>query len=180
VVVAACALAAVAAVVLALLAWVQPLPDLTAEDARQFTAGAFEAAGFTDGRVRPDVRSDLYTEEGGEELEVWITITDLDGQPVELWIDREASEAVQINDNTDDGPLLDDEQFRIVDDYDEDPRAAERMRRNWFVTLGATVAVVIAVAAVVLTGRRKQPQTATPTPTPTSSTSPSEPPAPSP
>jgi hypothetical protein len=165
---------AAAAIALAVLAWVQPLPDLTAEDARQFTADAFEAAGFTEGAVRPDVEESTYREEGGdEEFDVWITITDLDGQPVELWIDREGSQAVQIDDNTDGGPLLTDEQFQILDDYEEHPAADQRRRRNWLVTGAAVLAVALAIGVIVLTGRRKRAPSPEPAPGPQP-----EPPAP--
>ncbi len=154
-VVALCALAASAAVAVAVLAWVQPLPELTAEDARQFTADALEAAGFTEGSVRPDVRAGVYPEtEGDSDFDVWITITDLEGQPVELWIDREGSQAVQINDNTEDGPLLTEEQFRILDAYDTHPRADDRRRRNWIVTAAAALTVILAVGLIVLILRR--------------------------
>jgi hypothetical protein len=173
-------LIAAVAVVVALLVWIQPLPDLTAEDARQFSAGAFEAAGFTEGRVRPDVET-ATSGEGGAEFDVWVTITDLDGQPVEMWIDLEGNQAVLIDDNTEDGPLLTDEQFGIVDDYDVHPRAGERRRRNWLVTVAAGLAVVVAIVVVMVTGRRTRTARPTPTESPAPpSTPPSPPPGPDP
>jgi hypothetical protein len=146
---------AAAAVVVTVFAWGEPLPDLTAEDARQFSANAFEAAGFTEGAVRPDVEEATYREDDGPAFDVWITITDLEGQPVELWIDRERSQAVQIDDNTDQGPLLTDDQFQTLDRYEEHPGADERRRRNWLVTGAATLAVAVAAGALWFTGRRK-------------------------
>ena len=157
-VVAAATLAAGIAVVAVVLAWVQPLPDLTAEDARQFTAAALEAAGFSEGSVRPDVRASTYPEDdGGSEFDVWITITDLEGQPVELWIDREGSQAVQINDNAEGAPLLTERQFRIVDDYATHPQADDRRRRNWIVTAVAVLVVALAAVVIVVVLRRTRP-----------------------
>jgi hypothetical protein len=158
---------AATAVVLALLAWGQPIPALTAQDARQFSADAFEAAGFTEGAVRPDVEASSYRDEDGDEtFDVWITITDLEGQPVELWIDRNGSQAVQVDDNTDGGPLLTDEQFQILDDYEVHPRADERRRRNSWVTAAAAVAVAVAVGVIVVTGRTKRAPSPSPEPEP--------------
>jgi hypothetical protein len=151
-------LAGAAAVVLTALAWLQPLPALGAEDARQFSADAFEAAGFTEGFVEPGARPDVYTDSDGERLDVWVTVTQLDGQPVELWIDPEESEAVQINDNTAEGPLLDDEQFRIVDDYDRHPDTDERHGRNWIVTGAAVAGVAVAVGLAWFTLRKTAPR----------------------
>jgi hypothetical protein len=172
---------AAAAVVGALVAWFQPLPALTAEDARQFTAAAFEAAGFTEGAVRGDVEAAAYREgDDGAEFDVWVTITDLEGQPVELWIDPQGSQAVQIDDNTDGGPLLTDEQFRILDEYEEHPLAAERRRRNWWLTAAAALAVVVAGAVIALSGRasRSEPASAPePGPEPRVETEPETPPA---
>jgi hypothetical protein len=148
---------AATAVVLAVLAWSEPLPALTAQDARQFSADAFEAAEFTEGAVRPNVDESTYRDEDSDEaFDVWITITDLEGRPVVLWIDRNGSQAVQVDDNTDGGPLLTDEQFQILDDYEVHPRGDERRRRNWLVTAAAVAAVALAVALVVVTGRAKR------------------------
>ncbi|MGH9117471.1 MAG: hypothetical protein ACRD0A_06225 [Acidimicrobiales bacterium] len=150
-------LAAAVAVAVAVVAWLQPRPDLDREDARQFTAGALEAAGFTEGSVRPEVRADAYPEpEGDAEFDVWVTITDLEGQPVELWIDRERAQAVLVNDNTADGPLLTEDQFQILDDYDIHPGADDRRRRNWIVTATAGLVVVLA-GLIVFIIRRSRP-----------------------
>jgi hypothetical protein len=155
---AAAIVAAVAAIVLAVLALVQPLPDLTEEDARRFTANAFAAAGFPDGEVSRRVESAVYAEPGGDvEFDVWVTTIELGGRPVELWIDRDGSQAVQIDDNTEEGPLLDGEEFQILDDYDEHPRADERRRRNWLVTGVAVVVVAVAVGVIVVIWRRTSP-----------------------
>jgi hypothetical protein len=168
---AAAIVAAVAAIVLAVLALVQPLPDLTEEDARRFTANAFAAAGFPDGEVSRRVESAVYAEPGGDvEFDVWVTTIELGGRPVELWIDRDGSQAVQIDDNTDQGPLLTDDQFQTLDRYEEHPGADERRRRNWLVTGAATLAVAVAAGALWFTGRRK--------PAPLPPATPSDPPEP--
>ena len=156
IVVAVAGFAAVVAVAVAVLAWLQPLGDLSREDARQFTADALEAAGFTEGGVLPDVEADVYSEpERDSEIAVWVTTTNLNGHPVELWIDREGAQAVLVNDHTPDGPLLTDEQFQILDDYDVHPDLDERRRRNWIVTAVAVVVAAAAAALIVWTLRRR-------------------------
>lgn len=148
-------LAAATAVVVAVLAWVQPLADLSRDEARTFTANAFEAAGVDVVAVWSGVNAAVYPDERDEEPEfdVWVTTAVIEGQPVKLWIDRAGVQAVKIDDNTPDGPLLSERELLAVDAHSIHPGADDRRRRNLLVT-GAAALVVIAGIGLVVVSRR--------------------------
>jgi hypothetical protein len=155
----ALSLVAGAAAVAALVrAWTEPMPDLTREDARVFTAGALAAAGFDDVVVDNVVTPGVHIEESGEQFDVWITTAILEGQTVELRVDRAEPQALEIDDNTPEGPLLDEAQFQVVDDYMVHPQREERLRRNYFATAAAVLAVALAVVLMVVSLRMLRPR----------------------
>jgi hypothetical protein len=143
------------AVAAAAWAWTEPMPDLTRDDARRFTADALAAAGFDDLTVDDLVTPGVFVAaQHDERAEVWITTAVMEGQTVEMRIDRETPQALLIDDNTPDGPLLDEDQFAAVDEYMEHPRRDERLRRNYIATAAAVVTVVVAVVLMVVAPRR--------------------------
>ncbi|MGH9247136.1 MAG: hypothetical protein ACRD29_23005 [Acidimicrobiales bacterium] len=132
-------------------AWAQPLARLNRDDARLFTAGALDAAGFDDVAVATEVAAGVYPDQPSDagEFQVWITSAVTQGQTVRFWINREAPQALQIDDNTAEGTtLLTDDQFQAVDSYDEHPRAEERLRRNLIATAAAVMGVTVAVVLI--------------------------------
>jgi hypothetical protein len=144
-----------AALAAAAWAWTEPMPDLTREDAREFTAGALGAAGFDDLTVDNLVTPGVYTDpETDQRFDVWITTAILGGQTIELRIDRSRPQALEIDDNTPEGPLLDDNQFATVDNYMEHPQREERLRRNYIATAAAVITVVVAIVLMVVALRK--------------------------
>jgi hypothetical protein len=147
-----------ASVAVAVAAWLQPMGDLTAAEAREFTVNALEAAGFEDVEVQRPPRASEFPRDDPQ-YDVWVTVADVGGEDVVLWIDREGVQAVQIDDNTPEGPLLSEDEFVIVDGYGEHPGVDDRQRRNWIITALAAVGVVLAGVLVWLSGRMRQPTT---------------------
>jgi hypothetical protein len=147
-----------ASVVVAVLAWLEPMGDLTRAEAREFTVEAFEAAGFDDVEVRRPARAGVFPPGADDpEYDVWVTVAEVEGQDVVLWVDREGVQAVQIDDNTPEGPLLTDDEFAIIDGHGDHPGVDDRQRRNWIITALAAAGVVIAVVLVWLSGRMRRP-----------------------
>jgi hypothetical protein len=146
-----------ASVALAAVAWLQPMDDLSAAEAREFTIGALEAAGFDDVEVRRPARSGVFPPGDDPDYDVWVTVATVEGEDVVLWIDREGVQAVQIDDNTPDGPLLTEDEFVIVDGYGEHPGVDDRRRRNLIASALAAAGVIVAGVLVWLSGRLRRP-----------------------
>ena len=145
--------AVAAAVVLlasVLVAWLESRPTLDAEDARRFAVGALNAAGFEQVSTAPEIgagASPVGASEGNEDFRVWIVEAEVEGGSLELDVDRSEAQAVRVVDAADGGgPLLDNDQVRIIDDYSRNPDLDDRFRRD----LAASVAGVLG-AAVALT-----------------------------
>lgn len=139
----------------------QDEPVLTASEARSFTQQALNSSGGRNVRVAPEaeVRDDTFTPEGGEPIPVWIVPATVSGQPVELYVAKTGSRAVNLDDALPDGGFVfGDEEFKKLETFRLD-LAAERVQENRRVpALLATVLVVVVgvlLLLVVVTGRRR-------------------------
>lgn len=136
-------------------------PAITASEARIFTQEALNSSGVRNVRVADEgqVRAEIFTPEGGEPIPVWVVPATVSDQPLELYVARTGSRAVNLDDALPDGGfVLGDEQFRMLETFRLD-LAAERVQESRRVpALLATVLVVVlavALVLVVLAGRHR-------------------------
>ncbi|CAN5865178.1 hypothetical protein BH24ACT3_BH24ACT3_07550 [soil metagenome] len=141
----ACAVVAVAAVLVGWVGGPPERPDLDADGARRFTAEALADAGLDEARVGDDVRAGTFDPEDADTppLDVWRTEARLEGGDIELAIDRETGRAVELNDAIDGDNLLTDDQFDQLGAFS----LPFDGRRDWFVEQA-----VASVAAVFIVG----------------------------
>lgn len=142
------ALAAVVAVAVTAVAWLQAPSDISGHEAVQAARAAFAAAGLADADVRPRAEpGDYSTGTGKAPIRVWKTFADLEGGTVELWLAQTDGESVFLDDRTPDGTsqLLTDVQFQELADHYENPALGRRVRRNLALTLAAALVALVAV-----------------------------------
>jgi hypothetical protein len=143
----------VVAVIAVVAGWLARAPALDRADARELTRRVLGEAGFDDVAVSADVIAARHQPAaGGDPVDVWRTVASVDsGGTVVLDVDRHRGRAVYLDDLTADGTsqLLDDAQYRTVDDYRYNPPLDERLRRNGFASVAALAIVGVAVLLVL-------------------------------
>lgn len=136
------------AIALTAVAWLQRPDHITAGEAVQAAAGAFDAAGLQDASVALRAVAGTYdVDDGRDPVEVWKTSAELEDGTVELWLSRDDGEPVYLDDRTPDGAaqLLTDEQFQQIGDHYENPALGRQLRRNLLSTLAAALILAVSV-----------------------------------
>jgi hypothetical protein len=134
-------------------------PTMTPGEAKVFAAEALAAAGLRNVAVQDDVREDTFVSEGtGEPVPVYVVPADVAGNRLELYVQRTGNRAVNLDDAMPDGGfLLNDEQFKQLEEFRFDP-AAQRVAadRRGPATLAGVLALVVSGALVLsAVGRRR-------------------------
>jgi hypothetical protein len=155
----------VAAVVLAcwaigavVVAWSQPMPDLTAEDAVTATEGALAGAGV-DGVVDNDPRREVYASRSRAPVDVWTVRALVREAPIEVRLARAGAQPVEIDDRTLDGTtyVLSQAEYEAVARHVDDPSRARAVWRNVVLTFAAVLIVALSLAHLA-TDRPKEPR----------------------
>lgn len=147
-----------AAIVVVVAAWVRARPELTPDDAIDFTEEALLDAGLSDVRVDDLAIEDIQSNPDGDHA-VYRTRAEVGGGTIELAVRRDVGEAVFVRDLTAEGePLLTDAQFARLGEFRTDPAVDRRIVDNLWVTgaavLAGLMAGALATSSVVL-GRRR-------------------------
>lgn len=147
---------ALAALVVVIMAWFQPLPELEAEDAREVTRRSLEQLGFEDVRVDELVPDGVYESSTGATIAVWQTTAYVEGGWVDLYIAQDDGVPVYIRDRTSDGTdlLLTEDQYDQLRALDENPVREEQRLHAGVATLAGIFLVLVASAAAAAPGRR--------------------------
>ncbi|MGI8758009.1 MAG: hypothetical protein ACR2K0_01730 [Acidimicrobiales bacterium] len=153
------AVAAVVGVIAGTYAVSREDPALTASEARSFTQQALNSSGASNVRVAPEaeVRDEKFTPEGGEPIPVWVVPAIVSGQPVELYVAKTGSRAVNLDDALPDGGFVfGEEEFKMLESFRLDLAADRVQESRRTPALIATVLVVVlgvALLLLVLSGR---------------------------
>lgn len=142
------AVAALVAVLVTAVGWLQSPDALTGDEAVVAAKEAFAAAGLDDAVVRPRPEpGDYSTGDDGPQVPVWKTFAELDEGTVELWLAKSDGESVFLDDRTPDGSsqLLSDAQFEQLADHYENPALGRQVRRNIVLTLAAALLALVGV-----------------------------------
>lgn len=140
--------AALVAVVVTAVGWLQSPSALTGDEAVAVAKEAFAAAGLADAVVRSRPEPGDYSPGGdAAEVPVWKTFAELDDGTVELWLAKADGESVFLDDRTPDGTsqLLSQAQFEQLADHYENPALARQVRRNVVLTLAAALVALVGV-----------------------------------
>lgn len=132
--------------------WFTPRPDLDRSDAVETAVGALAEVGF-DGTVTDRVVRSVHEPDDGDPISVWIVPVEVDGEEVELRVERAAGRLVYVDDRIgadDSERLLSDGEFRAIGRYRNDATLDRWVARNAAASLAA---VAIAVVGYVLARR---------------------------
>jgi hypothetical protein len=120
-------------------------PEMSADDAREFTQRALEETGMRGIRVSLEVEEDLFRQ-SDPPVEVWRTEAEVHGGWVAFAVEREGDRAVFVNDVADDGSeLFTDEQFATLESFRFNAAAERSADRR---TVPAAIAGLLAVVAL--------------------------------
>lgn len=142
--------ASVAGVTAAFASWLEPRPDLDANDAERFALDALAAAGVNGARSVAPPEAGTFP----PAYEVWLVQAEVEGGHVSLRVDRDEAQAIWLTDEaTAGGPLLTDEQVVTLDRYDHDAVLDDRRDRN---VLASAAGALVGVVAVLHADRARR------------------------
>lgn len=129
----------------------QDPPELTPEDARNFTRAALSAVEARNFVVEGDVRAEEFTPEGGSPIPVWVVPAKVSGQQLELHVMRFGDRAVLLNDALPDGGfVLTPEQFERLERFRLDLAGEQvRERRRAPALVAGLLILLVGVALLV-------------------------------
>jgi len=133
-------------------AWLQPRPTLGSDDARRFVVEALTTAGVDGVVTATEVAAGVSPPDaplGSEAFDTWIVTATVLGGEIEVHVDQQEAQAVYVLDRADGGGgLLTAEQVQVIDDFDDNPLLDDRLARN---LAASTAGVFGAIIAAVLT-----------------------------
>jgi hypothetical protein len=138
-------------------AWLDGVPDITAEEATDVAAEAFEAAGLR-AAVDPDPSPGTYVSHSHRTVEVWTVRATVRSALVEVRLARSGAQPVSIDDRSADGSayVLTEHEYEAVASGIDDPALSRVVRRNIALTLAAVLVVALALALALLPEPRPQ------------------------
>lgn len=139
-------------------AWLRPVPDLTAADAVAVAADAL-AAGGVEAIVDPAPGSGTYTTSGGQEVEVWKVLAQVEGDLVAVWVARDDGQPVFLDDRAPggSGQVLSESAVTAVGDHRDNPAFDRHLRRSLVVTAAAVLLAVVGVQTAARLPPRRRP-----------------------
>lgn len=137
---------AAVAVVIVIVAWARARPELTEQDAIDFTEQALSDAGFEEVEVDPSATKGIQTNPSGD-LDVWRIRSGVDGGTIEVAVRRDLGQAVFVTDVADEGgQFMTDLQFRKLGDFRTDPAVDRRISDNVVITIAGTALLLVGLA----------------------------------
>ena len=148
---------AVVAVACVAIAWLQEVPEISAEDAVSAARGALEDAGL-DAEVEPDPQRTVYTTTSRDHIDVWAVHATVRSEPIELQLALEGADPITIDDRTPDGSayVLSEIEYKAVARNVDDPALARALRRDISLTIAAALVVALAIAHAAIAARTKE------------------------
>jgi hypothetical protein len=139
------------------IAWLQDVPDITAEDAVTAAEGALEEAGL-EAEVEQEAQRSVYTTRARDPIDVWAVHATVRTVPIELRLAMAGAHPVSIDDRTPDGSayVLSELEYEAVASSIDDPARDRRVERNISLTLAAALVVSLAVAHAAVAARSKE------------------------
>lgn len=132
--------------------WFTPRPELDAADATALALGALDSVGY-EGRIDGEVELIRHETASGRRVAAWSVPVEVDGDEIELRVQRSAGRLVFVDDRIGDDDterLLTDAQYDSFADYRDDSLLDDWVRRN---AAGGVAAVLVAAVAFVIARR---------------------------
>ena len=127
-------------------------PSLTAADAVTFTREALAASGVSAVEVPGEARAEPFMPESGGTIPVWVVPATVSGRPIELYVARSGSRAVNLDDALPGGGyVLTEEQFKTLEEFRLDPAADQVQEERRGPAVAAGILAVVAAVALLLT-----------------------------
>ena len=150
---------AVLAIVAVAIAWLQDVPELSADDAVTAAQGALDEVGL-EADVEPDPRRTTYTADSGDPIEVWTVRAEVRSERIELYLATADARPVSIDDRTEDRAsfVLTAVEHEAVGKSVDDPARPRAVRRNISFSFAAALVVALAIIHAALAAKPKEPR----------------------
>jgi len=144
------AVAAVLALGVVAVAWLQDVPKITASDAVDATEAALEEAGL-EAEVEPEPQRTTYASRTRDPIDVWAVRVTVRSEPIELQLALAGAHPVVIDDRAADGSryVLSEIEYEAIADNVEDPAWTRRLERNIWLTIAAALVLALVIAHAV-------------------------------